>query len=125
MDLKNYGKELIIDLHNCNIQRFTRKSLKKYFKEVCELIKMQRAKLVFWDDVGVPEDERQTLPHTTGTSAVQFILTSSITIHALSKMKRVYVNIFSCKGFDSVLARKFTINWFEGKLVHWKNVRRV
>ena len=68
--------------------------------------------LVFWDDTGVPEDERQTSPHTQGTSAVQFILTSSIVIHTLDQLSAVYVNIFSCKEFDPKLAERFTVEWF-------------
>ena len=111
-----YGKELIIDLHNCNTEKFNRKSLKKYFKDICDLIDMERCKLVFWDDVGVSEDEKQTDPHTTGTSAVQFILTSNITIHTLDLMKRVYINIFSCKDFDSDIAERFTESYFKGKI---------
>jgi S-adenosylmethionine decarboxylase len=123
--MTNYGKELIIDLHGCNVNTFNRKSLRKYFKEICKLIDMQRAKLVFWDDIGVPEDQKQTLPHTTGTSAVQFILTSNITVHTLDKLGNVYVNIFSCKDFDSNVALKFTRTFFEGKVSHFKIVSRV
>ena len=110
--MDHYGKELILDLHYCNVRKFNRQSLRQYFKEICILIDMQRAKLVFWDDVGVPVEEKQTLPHTTGTSAVQFILTSNITIHTLDKMERVYMNIFSCKDFDEVVAERFTVEYF-------------
>ena len=73
---------------------------------------MERCELYFWDDVGVPKEEQQTSPHTKGTSAVQFILTSSIVIHRLDLMEAVYVNIFSCKYFDEKTALEFTKNWF-------------
>ncbi len=122
--MNQYGKELIIDLHNCNINMFNRKSLRKYFKEICKLIDMQRAKLVFWDDVGIPENQKQTLPHTTGTSAIQFILTSNITIHTLDIMKRVYVNIFSCKDFDSKIAGDFTKEYFGGEIIQSLSIDR-
>ena len=59
-----YGYELIMDLHGCNASKFTRKDLKRFFIEICELIKMERCKLYFWDDVGVPLEEQQTSPHT-------------------------------------------------------------
>jgi S-adenosylmethionine decarboxylase len=114
--MKNYGKELILDLHNCNVEKFNRKDLRKYFKELCILINMQRAKLVFWDDIGVPEEEKQTLLHTVGTSAVQFILTSNVTIHTLDIMENAYINIFSCKDFDSRAAREFTAAYFQGRI---------
>ena len=110
-----YGQELILDLHGCDAKRFTRCAIQAYFVELCELIDMERCDLHFWDDVGVPEDEQQTDPRTKGTSAVQFILTSTIVIHALDLMKTVYVNIFSCKEFDTDEAAEFTANWFGSK----------
>ena len=107
-----YGQELILDLHGCNADKFTRKSLREYFTALCELIDMEPCDLHFWDDVGVPPDEQQTDPKTKGTSAVQFILTSTIVIHTLDLMKTVYVNIFSCKDFDANEAATFTAKWF-------------
>ena len=109
---KTYGYELIMDLHGCDASKFTRKDLTKFFIELCELIKMQRCELHFWDDIGVPVEEQQTSPHTKGTSAVQFILTSSIVIHTLDLMEAVYINIFSCNSFDEKAALEFTKEWF-------------
>ena len=107
-----YGEELILDLHGCDVSRFTRSGIERYCTELCNLIDMERCDLHFWDDVGVPEDEQQTDPKTKGTSAVQFILTSTIVIHTLDLMKTAYVNIFSCKEFDTDEAALFTANWF-------------
>jgi S-adenosylmethionine/arginine decarboxylase-like enzyme len=110
--MKKYGVELILDLHGCDRSTFNRDSIERYFERLCELIDMQREALHFWDDTGVPEDEKQTSPHTQGTSAVQFILTSSIIIHTLDQLDAVYVNMFSCKEFDPKLAEKFTVEWY-------------
>lgn len=107
-----YGFELILDLHGCDVAKFTRSSLRKYFAALCKAIDMKRCDLHFWDDVGVPAEEKQTLPHTKGTSAVQFILTSSIVIHTLHLLKAVYVNIFSCKPYDRETAERLTKEWF-------------
>lgn len=107
-----YGQELILDLHSCDASRFTRPSIEEFCSELCELIDMERCDLHFWDDVGVPETEQQTNPRTKGTSAVQFILTSTIVIHTLDLMNVVYINIFSCKDFDANTAAEFTANWF-------------
>ena len=90
-----YGIELILDLHGCDATKFTRRSITAYFEQLCELIDMQREDLHFWDDAGLSEEDKQTSPHTQGTSAVQFILTSSIVIHTLDQLKAVYINIFS------------------------------
>ena len=121
----NYGKELILDIHQCDSTKFNRKDLRKYFKQLCKLIDMKAEKLVFWDDVGVPEEFKQTEPHTKGTSAVQFILTSNITVHTLDDLGNVYINIFSCKDFDSDKALFFSVDYFEGKLSHWEVIKRV
>lgn len=110
-----YGIELILDLHGCDASKFTRKSISKYFEELCLLIDMQREELHFWDDIGVPDEEKQTSPHTQGTSAVQFILTSSIVIHTLDQLEAVYINIFSCKLYDPKVAEKFSVEWFAAK----------
>ena len=90
-----YGIELILDLHGCDVSTFTRESITQYFERLCVLIDMKRETLHFWDDEGVPEEEKQTSPHTQGTSAIQFILTSSIVIHTLDQLSAVYINIFS------------------------------
>lgn len=113
--IKPYGHELIIDLHNCDASTFSRKSLRGYFKNICKAIDMKRCELYFWDDYGVPAKEKQNLPHTKGTSAVQFILTSNITIHTLDLLKAAYINIFSCKQFDKEVAEKITKEWFGAK----------
>ena len=107
-----YGFELILDLHDCDESKFTRDSITEYFERLCVLIDMQREALHFWDDEGVPEEDKQTFPHTQGTSAVQFILTSSIVIHTLDQLRAVYINIFSCKEYDPIVAEKFSVEWF-------------
>jgi S-adenosylmethionine/arginine decarboxylase-like enzyme len=107
-----YGIELILDLHGCDASKFTRASISEYFERLCILIDMQREELHFWDDEGVSEEDKQTSPHTQGTSAVQFILTSSIVIHTLDQLKAVYINIFSCKLFDPKVAEQFSTDWF-------------
>ena len=107
-----YGVELILDLHDCDSSRFTRSSIEDFFGELCELIDMKQCELYFWDDIGVLPEEQQTDPRTKGTSAVQFILTSSIVIHTLDLMRAVYVNVFSCKAFDTSETARFTAQWF-------------
>ena len=119
-----YGQELILDLKKCDVSTFTRESIEQYFVKLCEMIGMKRCEMHFWDDEGVPEDERQTDPKTKGISAVQFILTSSIVIHTLPMRREAYVNIFSCKEFGSDTAERFTIVWFKSRSAGVRTVRR-
>lgn len=123
--MKNYGKEVILDIHNCDPKIFNRKMIRKYFVDLCKLINMRRSRLYWWDDYKVPPEKRQTKPHLKGTSAVQFIMTSSITIHTLDIMERVYLNIFSCKDFDANLVKKFSEKYFKGKTVNYKIIKRI
>ncbi len=123
--MKSYGKELILDLKDCNPDTFNRQNITEFFTELCELIDMEQCDLHFWDDVGVPDNECQTDPKLKGTSAVQFIMTSSIVIHCLDLLGTVYVNLFSCKDFDISEAANFIESWFEGVTVKRVEVVRV
>lgn len=122
---KPYGFELIIDLHKCNVSTFNRESLDAYFVKLCKAIKMQKCERYFWDDVGLPEEQKQTSPHTKGSSAVQFILTSSIVIHTLDLLEAAYINIFSCKAYNQELALKITKEWFGAKECNSHFIKRI
>lgn len=132
-----YGFELVLDLHECDIERFSRYYLKEYFIMLCDTINMKRCRLVFWDDRWVkilnkllpwrwiwPGDV-QTNPKTTGISAVQFILTSNVTIHMLTLRKAMYVNIFSCKSFDKDIAEDLTASYFGAKKCKARFIERI
>lgn len=110
-----YGQELILDLHHCDVATMTRPSIARYFAHIVDAIDMEACDCHFWDDEDVPPAERQTDPKTTGVSAVQFIITSSIVVHALTKLGSVYINLFSCKPFDTDLAADLAVKWFAAK----------
>ena len=110
----NYGQELILDLHQCDVSKFNRDDIDTFFEEVCSLTKMVQCERYWWDDFVVPVEEQQTAPHATGTSAVQFILTSSIVIHTLDLLGKVYINVFTCKDFDPKIVAKYAERWFGG-----------
>ncbi len=122
--MKPYGKELILDIHKCDSSTFTRKSIRDFFTELCDLIDMDRCKLIFWDDLGVVPEEQETEPHLKGTSAIQFIRTSNIVIHTLEILESVYLNIFSCTDFDTNVAKEFSREWFKGKVVNLHVIER-
>ena len=110
--MKSYGKELIIDLYGCNVSNFTREILTRFFNEFCVLIKMEAEDLHFWDYEGDLAAKSVAPAHLDGTSAVQFIKTSDIVIHTLDKVGEAYINIFSCKDFNTVDATRLTEEWF-------------
>ena len=112
-----YGQELILDLHGCDASLFNRDDLTRFFRLLCKQIDMKAEALHFWDDVGVAREERQTEPHAKGTSAVQFILTSTIVVHTLDLLGKVFINVFSCKPFDAAAAEAFCVEFFRAESV--------
>jgi len=86
---------------------------------------MEREKLYWWDDLHTPEDEKETEPHLVGTSAVQFIKTSNITIHSLDLLQKVFLNVFSCKDFDEDVVIEFSEKWFGGNAAKTTMIRRL
>lgn len=122
--MKSYGKELILDLYGCDPTTFNRDSIEKWLDGLCELIDMDQEDLHFWDYEEDPEGKAEAPDHLLGTTAVQFITTSDIRIHALDKLKECYINIFSCKDFDVVDAWNFTSKWFGAKTVDHNVIER-
>ncbi|MDD5254381.1 MAG: S-adenosylmethionine decarboxylase [Candidatus Nanoarchaeia archaeon] len=116
---QNYGQELILDLHGCDIRTFSKENLNKYFVEICKEIGMERhGKPIFWED-------HSNIPHLKGISAMHFIKTSNIVIHALDILGAVYINIFSCKKFDAEKAIKFSKEFFRAEKKIIKVIERI
>jgi len=115
----SFGKEVILDLYECDIRKFNREDIEKYLKLLCDLIDMEREALHYWDyeDTDMTQADIDALPdHLVGTSAVQFIKTSNVTIHTLDRLGAVLLNIFSCKDFDEHTAIGFSEWFFKGKI---------
>jgi S-adenosylmethionine/arginine decarboxylase-like enzyme len=119
-----YGTELILDLHDCNPRTFTRQSIQSFLRQLCTQIGMKREDLHFWDYKQHPRLAAKAPPHLKGTSAVQFIATSTIVIHTLENMRKVFVNIFSCNEFDAGTAAGLTEDWFDGNITTYQVVTR-
>jgi len=113
--MDSYGKELVLDIHNCDVAKFNRKDIENYLIELCDnIIDMEREDLHWWDYEDDPNGYKEAPSHLKGTSCVQFILTSTIIIHSLVDLKKIFINIFSCKDFDAGKAASFTEGYFGG-----------
>lgn len=121
-----YGEEIIIDIHDAAMSRFTRANIEEYCKEVSDALEMTRCDLHFWDDEESEADEVQTNPKTKGTTAVQFWLESNLTIHTLDLLGRVYINVFTCKkGMAVHTVEKITHQFFGGRTAQIVKIVRV
>lgn len=121
-----YGKELILDLHDCDTSKFNRKDIESYLSELCdEVIDMERADLHWWDYADDPEYYAIAPPHLKGTSCVQFIMTSTIVIHTLEDLGKAFINVFSCRTFDENETAAFTAKFFGGKIKTMQSIDRI
>ena len=120
-----YGKELILDLHSCNPSKFNREDIESFFIQLCKLINMKREDLHFWDYYGHPADKARAPAHLKGTTAIQFISTSNITLHTLDDLKTLYLNVFSCKDFHPQIVERYTSDFFSGRLANVTIVNRI
>lgn len=119
-----YGEEVILDLHCCRPEQFTRRKIELFLEQLCEALDLERCDLHWWDDLESEEHEKETEPHLVGTSAVQFIKTSNIVIHTLDLLERVYLNVFSCGEVDPRTVERIAIEWFGGHVVQSQKVTR-
>jgi S-adenosylmethionine decarboxylase len=108
---KPYGLELLLDLKGCDLSDLSREKLTEYFIRLCEGIGMNRhGAPLFWED-------HSGIPHLHGLSAIQFIETSNVVCHALPLLQAVYLNIFSCREFDTQAAEKFSADFWKAESV--------
>jgi S-adenosylmethionine decarboxylase len=115
---KPYGLELLLDLKDCDLSDLSHVKLTDYFVKLCALIGMKRhGEPVFWED-------HSGIPHLHGLSGIQFIETSNLVCHALPLLKAVYLNIFSCKDFDTEAAKRLSAEFFKASSVVFNVITR-
>ena len=122
-----YGQECVLDLHEVPLEMFNNKALKQFGEELCKEIGMSLGPAHSWGndhDEGMYKPNDKQDDKKDGISHVQFLWESSIVIHALDELQKVFVNVFSCKKFDSEKAKDFTVKYFGGKLVNETNIIR-
>lgn len=122
-----YGYELVVDLKNCDRSKFNRKDLEEFCIQVCELTKMRRADLHFWD-CDNPEQYKlfeEKAPHLCGTSLCQFIMTSNIIVHTIDPFNKCYINLFTCKPFEPSEALEFIKNYFSAEVSRHTFLERI
>ncbi|MBU2616841.1 MAG: S-adenosylmethionine decarboxylase [Nanoarchaeota archaeon] len=111
------GQLTIIDLYECDNDLVKNKvALARFGKELCKVIKMKAH--------GGPIIKRYGKGKLRGYTAVQLIETSNIVIHLDEYEHKVFIDIFSCKDFDSLVARDFSKKYFMAKKFKLKTIMR-
>jgi S-adenosylmethionine/arginine decarboxylase-like enzyme len=102
-----WGTLAAIDLHECDIARLADPDvIRRFMPTVIDAIGMRAHGPLRLDRFG--DDELE------GWSAMQFIETSSITIHADEVFGRCFVDVFSCRPFDPDGAAAIAVAHFGG-----------
>ncbi|RPI72190.1 MAG: S-adenosylmethionine decarboxylase [Desulfobacteraceae bacterium] len=101
-----------LDLYDCNPKTIRdAEKIKQYVYELCELIQMKR--FGECQVVHFGEDERVA-----GFSMIQLIETSLISGHFANLTNSVYIDVFSCKAYESKAVLAFTKRFFGAESVN-------
>ena len=117
-----YGQELVLDLHDVDPEKIHVKALKHFAAALCDEIGMKKGPQFEWGaekQLGKFEN-----PKYDGISVVQFLYESSIVIHCIDELGKVFINVFSCKEFSAEMAKSFSIEYWGGKVVSEHNIVR-
>lgn len=112
-----WGKLTTINLYECDLELIkNKKQIKIFVKELCKKIHMK--------PYGKIKIKRFGKSNLNGISALQFIESSSITLHFDEKKRRAFIDIFSCKNFNENVAEKFSKEFFKAKNSNKKTILR-
>ena len=103
-----WGIASSIDIYDCDPSLIRNADeIRRFVRELCDLIEMKR----FGDTMVVHfgEDERVA-----GYSMVQLIETSMISAHFANLTNAVYLDVFSCKSYDTEKVRRYAEKFFRG-----------
>lgn len=105
-----YGPHLMLDLNECNPDILN--SLEACFKLLHELPpKIQMTKItqpyIFRYHAANPEED--------GITGVVIIAESHISLHTYPYKKYAFVDLFSCKPFDTEKAKNYVVEFFQSK----------
>ena len=106
-ELGAWGLYTSVDIHNCDPAIIRDADMiRQYVVQLCDLIEMKR----FGETqvVHFGEDERVA-----GYSMIQLIETSLISGHFANSTNSAYLDIFSCKFYDTSIMVEFTKNYFK------------
>jgi len=114
-----WGLHSCIDLYDCNPETIRDAAkIKQFVAELCVLIDMKR----FGETtvVNFGEDERVA-----GFSMTQLIETSLVSAHFANLSNTTYLDVFSCKYYDTQKAADFAKKFFGAKEVRLQVIKRI
>lgn len=100
-----FGKHCLLDCTGCNDLISSREHILNFNKEIIQRIDMK--------PVGEPKIKYLLEGEINeGFSLLQLIVTSNLTAHFVTRSRTAYIDIFSCKNFDTDTVRKIVYKYF-------------
>lgn len=111
-----YGKHLVLSATDCNENLLDVKMITRFLTQLVDHIDMVAYgdPLVARFGQGIEE----------GISAVQLIETSAITIHTNDMARDLYLDVFSCKGYNELDVIEFVREVFETDDINYQILLR-
>jgi len=107
-----FGQELVLNLKDCDHESIsTKEKILEFVDKLCILIDMKKFGSPFIQHFAEHSEIAA------GYSVAQMIETSLISGHFSEFWNNAYINIFSCKPFDTKIARDFAKEFFVAKSV--------
>lgn len=106
-----WGYQLIMNLGDCDPLSISNKeNIEKCIKKCIKSTKLKALGNPIYKSL--PPTHRVLEKHIDGISVVQFIETSSITMHFVNSEIAGFIDFFSCKKFDPAIVEKIIIDHF-------------
>lgn len=112
MNNKVWGQHLILDIAGCNENVCSKDSIKNFVKELVHAIDMVAYGEPLIEHFAVHSKEAA------GYTLIQLIETSAITGHFSDNNRDAYLDIFSCKSFDTDIVIKIVEKYFAPTSIH-------
>lgn len=123
---EDYGQECVLDVHEVSKDKFHKKFIREFAEKLCDEIGMIRGPS-YSSHIWGEEKDLETHPNKPkidGISLCQFLYSSSITLHFIDELGKVFINVFSCKNFDAEKVKSFALDQLGGTIAAFHNIIR-
>jgi len=115
---QNWGQHLILDMGGCNGNIALKESIRAFVAELVDAIDMVAYGEPIIEHFATHSQEAA------GYSLVQLIETSAISAHFSDHNRDVYLDVFSCKSFNSNRVVQVVDKYFEPKSIYMLSIGR-
>lgn len=112
-----WGQHTILDLYGCDLATMTDgAAIRRFSAELVTLLQMtpygEPVVEFFGCGTWKPGDPEQDKPATAGYTLAQLIETSLVSAHFADNARTVFLDVFSCKPYDSTAVARFAQAFF-------------